>query len=79
LTFERIAGHCLIEKSDVEFLVMKAMSLQLVKGDIDEVDEKVHINWILPRFLNKGHLEIMKEKLGNWEEKLTEVINSSED
>lgn len=30
LTFERIAGVCLIDKTDVEFLVMKAMSLHLV-------------------------------------------------
>ena len=31
----------MIETGDVEFLVMKAMSLDLVKGTIDEVDETV--------------------------------------
>ena len=35
LTFDRIAAHCQIEKIDVELLVMKAMSLELVKGTID--------------------------------------------
>lgn len=53
----------MLDKSDVELLLMKAMSLQLVKGVIDEVEEKVHVNWILPRFLNRGHLEIMVDKL----------------
>jgi 26S proteasome regulatory subunit N9 len=43
----------------VEFLIMKAMSLKLVRGMIDEVDEVVHIDWILPRFLNNTHMEIM--------------------
>lgn len=42
---------------------MKAMSLELVRGTIDEVDEVVHIDWILPRYLSKGHLEIMTRKL----------------
>jgi 26S proteasome regulatory subunit N9 len=52
LSFDRIAHHCQIERIDVELLVMKAMSLELVKGVIDEVDKVVHINWILPRYLS---------------------------
>ena len=51
LSFEKIAYHCKIDKNDVELLVMKAMSLELVKGLIDEVDEVVHVKWILPRYL----------------------------
>lgn len=38
LSFDRISSHCKIEKIDVELLVMKAMSLELAKGLIDEVD-----------------------------------------
>lgn len=38
LSFKQIADHCKVEQSDVELLVMKAMSLQLVKGTIDEVN-----------------------------------------
>jgi hypothetical protein len=38
---------------------MKAMSLKLVRGLIDEVDEVVHIDWILPRYLNVSHMAIM--------------------
>ena len=37
---------------DVESLVMRALSLDLVKGMIDEVDEKVHMTWVQPRVLN---------------------------
>ena len=59
LSFERISQHCVIEKGDVELLVMKAMSLELVKGLIDEVDQVVHITWILPRYLSMNHLQIM--------------------
>jgi len=53
---------------------MKAMSLELVKGCIDEVEETVHIDWILPRYLSKKHLEIMVRKLNEWESKMDNVI-----
>ena len=33
-------------------LVMRALSLGLVKGTIDEVDESVHMTWVQPRVLN---------------------------
>lgn len=69
----------MVDHKEVELLVMKAMSLQLVKGEIDEVEELVHVNWIQPRYLNKGHLQIMREKLGDWEIKLASVINICED
>ncbi len=53
---------------------MKAMSLELVKGSIDEVEEIVHIDWILPRYLSRNHIEIMVRKLGEWESKMDNVI-----
>jgi 26S proteasome regulatory subunit N9 len=57
---------------------MKAMSLELIKGTIDEVDEVVHVDWILPRYLNMGHIRIIVDKLGDWENKLEEVIKLTE-
>jgi 26S proteasome regulatory subunit N9 len=38
IPFERIASVCKVDQVDVELLVMKAMSLNLIKGTIDEVD-----------------------------------------
>ena len=74
LKFERIARHCQLEKNDVELMLMKAMSLQLIKGNIDEVEEVIHVSWILPRYLSRGHLEIMVRKLQDWENKMDHVI-----
>lgn len=36
----------------MELLVMKALSVGLVKGSIDEVDKKVHMTWVQPRVLD---------------------------
>lgn len=63
ISFSRIARDCNVNQNDVELLVMKAMSLELIKGQIDEVEELVHVDWIKPTYLSKGHLEIMVRKI----------------
>ena len=78
IPFLKIAEVCKIEAVDVELLVMKAMSLNLIKGTIDEVEQVVHVDWALPRYLNKGHLTIMNNKMVAWEEKLDNVIRMCE-
>lgn len=78
LSFERIAAQCQVDKADVELLVMKAMSLELVKGTIDQVNEIVHVDWILPHYLNKGHMEILVDRLHEWEQKMDNVVRMVE-
>lgn len=39
-------------RAQVELLVMKALSVGLVKGSIDEVDGRVHMTWVQPRVLD---------------------------
>ena len=39
-------------------LVMRALSLGLVKGTIDEVDESVHMTWVQPRVLNTEQVKL---------------------
>lgn len=63
ISFSRIARDCNVNQNDVELLIMKAMSLELIKGQIDEVEELVHVDWIKPTYLSKGHLEIMVRKI----------------
>uniref|UniRef100_A0A2K6GG38 26S proteasome non-ATPase regulatory subunit 13 n=1 Tax=Propithecus coquereli TaxID=379532 RepID=A0A2K6GG38_PROCO len=49
LTFEEIAKSAKITVNEVELLVMKALSVGLVRGSIDEVDKRVHMTWVQPR------------------------------
>lgn len=56
LTFAQLAETCMVQPNEVEMLVMKAMSLELVRGSIDEVDQTVTITWIMPRYLSMDHL-----------------------
>jgi 26S proteasome regulatory subunit N9 len=66
LSFEEIAKQTRLPLNDVELLVMKALSLGLVKGTIDEVEAKVHLSWVQPRVLDKKQIDSMRSKLEVW-------------
>ena len=73
IPFSVIARVCNVELFDVEMLVMKAMSLELVRGSIDEAAEKVDIRWIMPRYLSKDNIRTMVARMKEWEAKMDQV------
>ncbi len=74
LTFKQLADSCMIELDAVEMLVMKAMSLDLVRGSIDEVEKTVQIDWLLPRYLSMDHLQVLVNRIDDWETKMDNII-----
>ena len=58
---------------------MKAMSLELVKGSIDEIDKTVSITWIIPRYLNMDHLKVLEGRLIDWGTKMDTIITVVQD
>ena len=66
ITFAEIAQQTQLPLNDIELLVMKALSLGLVKGTIDEVDQTVHLSWVQPRVLAKNQIESMRQRLDLW-------------
>lgn len=66
ISFEEIAKQTRLPTIEVELLVMKALSLGLVKGTIDEVDQTVHLSWVQPRVLDKSQIESMRKRLDKW-------------
>ncbi|GMM30726.1 proteasome regulatory particle lid subunit [Martiniozyma asiatica (nom. inval.)] len=63
-----------ISNSDeVEHLIMKCLSLNLLKGVLNQVDEEVEISWIQPRTMTIEQISTMQKKLANWTEKTRDV------
>lgn len=67
LSFEVIAKEAHLVTDEVEHLVMKALSLGLLKGFIDEVAETVTITWLQPRVMNRENIESMRQRLVQWD------------
>jgi len=66
LTFSDIAEHTGLAKDRVELLVMRALSRGLIKGQIDQVEESVHVSWVQPRVLDRSQLGSLANKLDKW-------------
>ncbi|VDI71647.1 26S proteasome regulatory subunit N9 [Mytilus galloprovincialis] len=66
LTFKDISAETKLPVNEVELLVMKALSLGLVKGFIDEIDQKVSLTWVQPRVLDLQQVSTMQKRLEQW-------------
>ena len=51
----------------------KAVSLKLIRGSIDQVDQKAVITWVQPRVLSRGQIGKLAERLEAWNRKLDGV------
>lgn len=67
LTFETIAHETRLSVEEVEHLVMKALSLGLLRGFIDQVSQTVTVTWLQPRVLNRDNIENMRTRLVQWD------------
>ncbi|CAG79238.1 hypothetical protein B0I72DRAFT_133261 [Yarrowia lipolytica] len=67
LTFAAVAKETQLPADEIEHLVMKALSLELIKGHIDQVAQTITITWLQPRVLNKQQIADMKQRLDQWD------------
>eukprot|EP00041_Stephanoeca_diplocostata_P029608 m.880471 g.880471 ORF g.880471 m.880471 type:complete len:223 (-) comp23591_c2_seq1:2713-3381(-) len=75
IAFGDLATAANVAEDEVEVLVMKALSLGLVKGTLDQIDQVVAFTWVQPRVLDKTQLQDMHVRLGDW---LTKVESATQ-
>lgn len=51
----------------------------MIRGSIDQVSEVVRVDWVLPRYLSTEHLKLLASRIGDWQQKMEEVIRQVED
>ncbi|KAJ8503310.1 hypothetical protein ONZ45_g10973 [Pleurotus djamor] len=73
LSFQTIAEETRLPLEEVEHLVMKALSLKLIKGSLDQVDAKANITWVQPRVLSREQIGGLAKRLDEWVGKLNKV------
>ncbi|WVO14058.1 hypothetical protein L204_101685 [Cryptococcus depauperatus] len=66
MTFQSIGEATRLPVHEVEHLLMKALSLNLIRGTLDQVDGTVDIEWVQPRVLEGKQLDLLAEQFRMW-------------
>lgn len=74
IPFSMIATVTKIPVESIELMILKAMSLELLRGSIDEVAQEVTLTWIQPRVLDKARVVQMKDKFEGWRGNLSGLL-----
>ncbi|KAH6614741.1 hypothetical protein B0J18DRAFT_389547 [Chaetomium sp. MPI-SDFR-AT-0129] len=75
MTFATIAAETKVRPGEIEHLIMKALSLGLLRGTIDQVDQVAHINWVQPKVLDMKQIENMRGRLKEWDSSVNQLGN----
>ena len=75
ITFQELAKETRVGFEHMEHLVMKAMSLGLVRGTIDQVDEVARITWVQPKVLDMKQIDSMRRRLNDWDDSVNQLGN----
>lgn len=74
ITYDEVIKICKTDKNEIEYIVMKALSLKLIKGYINQVEEKITINWIQPKYLDKEKIKVLYGRFENWIAKANKIL-----
>ncbi|CAN4095884.1 unnamed protein product [Withania somnifera] len=73
-----IAERTKLSVEDVEYLLMKSLSVHLIEGIIDQVEGTVHVSWVQPRVLGIPQIKSLRDRLDNWVDKVHTALLSVE-
>lgn len=71
-----IAARTKLSVDGVEYLLMKALSVRLIEGVIDQVEGKVNVTWVQPRVLLKPQIAELSGRLEGWIGKVKAVSDA---
>jgi 26S proteasome regulatory subunit N9 len=70
LTLTELSTALHVPLDQVELLVMRALSVGLIQGSMDQVDGTVQVTWVMPRSLQTQQLEALATRYGEWANKV---------
>lgn len=73
LAFADIAERIHLPVNQVELVVMRALSLGLIEGTMDQVDQTVQVTWVLPRVLDDAQMKELATRFGEWAVKVSKT------
>ena len=73
MTFATISQETQVKPAQIEILIMKALSLGLLKGSIDQVAEIAKISWVQPKVLDMKQIDNMRVRLKDWDSSVNQL------
>ena len=75
MTFSTISRETNVKEQEIEILIMKALSLGLLRGSIDQVAGVARIQWVQPKVLDLEQVGGMRGRLREWDGSVNELGN----
>jgi len=73
IEFKEISKRCDLKLEAVELMVMRAFSLKVVRGVIDQVDQLVTVKWVQPRVLEPQQISVIRDRLKGWAKEIDDT------
>lgn len=73
VTFAQIQERTQLSLCKIEQLVMRAFSLGLIKGQMDQVDQTVNVTWLKPRVLDAAAIVTLQTRFKDWGERIQDA------
>lgn len=73
MTFKTISQETNVKPDEIEHLIMKALSLGLLRGKIDQVDQIARIDWVQPKVLERSQIQGMRQRLKEWDSNVNDL------
>jgi 26S proteasome regulatory subunit N9 len=73
MSFATIHHETKVDINDIEHLIMKALSLGLLRGTIDQVAQIANINWVQPKVLDMKQIDSMRMRLQEWDSSVNQL------
>ena len=75
MTFGTVSRETNVKEEEIEILIMKALSLGLLRGSIDQVAGIARIQWVQPKVLDLEQVGGMRTRLKEWDGSVNELGN----
>lgn len=75
ISFNDIAVRTRIPIEQVEWVLMRAMSIGLLKGTIDGIDQTINVSWVQPRVLGKDDISTLSNQLAGWVDRVRDALS----
>lgn len=79
LLFKEISSVTGTPEGEVEHLIIKCFSLNLIKGYINQLDQVLVVTWLQPRILNLDQVKALYDHLVDWDNRVENLAQKVHD